>query len=56
MPLLAEFITPLLGATFGGFAAYVAIRSDLENLKARMLNVEQSTVRAHDRIDERIKA
>ena len=48
--------TPLLqaiiGAAIGGASAYVAIRTDLANLKARMENTEKSTDNAHERIDK----
>lgn len=50
-PSMQEFITPLLGAVGGAMAAYVAIRSDLASLKARVTNIESATSRAHERID-----
>lgn len=42
---------PLVSALIGGVAAYVAIRSDLAALKARMDNAEKSADQAHSRID-----
>lgn len=42
---------PLISALIGGVAAYVAIRSDLAALKARMDNAEKSADQAHSRID-----
>jgi len=48
--------TPLLqaiiGAAIGGISAYIAIRTDLANLKARMENTEKSADNAHERIDK----
>jgi predicted component of type VI protein secretion system len=48
--------TPLLqaiiGAAIGGISAYIAIRTDLANLKARMENTEKAADNAHDRIDK----
>jgi hypothetical protein len=49
---IAQLISPLISAAFGGIAAYVAIRSDLAALKARMDNAEKSTDQAHSRIDQ----
>lgn len=48
---LVEFVNPLLGALVGAVTAYIAIRSDLASLKARMDMAERSTIRAHERID-----
>jgi len=41
-----------LGALFGGLGAYVAVRSDLADLKARMVLVEKSADAAHGRVDQ----
>ncbi len=48
---LEQFIGPLASALVGGIAAYVAIRSDLADLKARMTLTEKSASEAHGRID-----
>jgi len=42
----------IVGALIGGVSAYVAIRSDLASLKARMNNAEKTADGAHDRIDK----
>ena len=42
----------VIGAAIGGASAYVAIRSDLADLKARMANTEKTADNAHDRIDK----
>jgi len=55
-PSFQEFITPLLGAIGGGFAAYAAIRADLAALKARVTIIEVQANKAHDRIDQSIQA
>ena len=44
-------IQALIGAAGGAAAAYVAIRSDLAALKARMEIHERGLERAHERID-----
>jgi hypothetical protein len=41
-----------LGALFGGVGAYVAVRADLADLKARMVLVEKSADAAHSRVDQ----
>jgi len=41
-----------LGCIFGGLGAYVAVRSDLADLKARMILVEKSADAAHGRVDQ----
>jgi hypothetical protein len=46
-----NFIQTVLGAGAGALAAYVAIRSDLADLKARMVFVEKDVSKSHDRID-----
>lgn len=48
---IAVLIPAVLGAGTGAMAAYVAIKSDLSELRARMVNVEHSANRAHERID-----
>lgn len=48
---LSQIFGPLVSALIGGIAAYVAIRSDLAALKARMDNAEKSADQAHTRID-----
>jgi hypothetical protein len=48
---LMEILTNLVGPLLGGIAAYVAIRSDLAALTARMSNVEKTADSAHERID-----
>ena len=49
---LTQMFNAVIGATIGGISAYIAIRTDLANLKARMENTEKSTENAHDRIDK----
>ena len=48
----AVILQAIIGAAIGGFSAYVAIRSDLADLKARMANTEKTADQAHDRIDK----
>lgn len=48
---MTPIIQSIIGAAFGAVGAYVAIRSDLAALKARMDNVERSSDQAHNRID-----
>ena len=48
---MVQFVGPLVSALIGGVAAYVAIRSDLAALKARMDHAEKSAYEAHGRID-----
>jgi hypothetical protein len=52
MPEMMQLLGTLIAAAAGGFAAYVAIKSDLADLKARMNGVEKSSDQAHDRIDK----
>ena len=40
------------GCILGGLGAYVAVRSDLADLKARMVLVEKSADAAHSRVDQ----
>lgn len=46
-----ELFKACAGALCGGFAAYLAIRTDLADLKARVKNVENASEKAHSRID-----
>ena len=46
-----EFLKAVAGALFGALGAYVAIRSDLADHKARIKNVEAASNEAHRRID-----
>lgn len=47
-----SMILQFLGTAFGGVAVYAAIRSDLADLKARMVLVEKSADAAHSRVDQ----
>ncbi len=49
---MSVVIQALIGAAAGAFGAYVAIRSDLAELKARVEVLHQSTDKAHTRIDQ----
>jgi len=49
---LTAIIQAIIGAAIGGGSAYVAIRSDLADLKARMTNTEKAADQAHERIDK----
>jgi len=49
---LTALLQAIIGAAFGAGSAYVAIRSDLADLKARMNSTEKSTENAHERIDK----
>ena len=49
---LTQLLASCIAAGIGAFGAYVAIRTDLADLKARMTNVESSTDKAHSRIDK----
>jgi hypothetical protein len=49
---LVQMFNAVVGAAIGGIRAYIAIRTDLANLKARMENTEKSTDNAHERIDK----
>ena len=48
---LLKFVSEGLSAAFGAIAAYAAIRSDLADHKARIKNLEESSNKAHERID-----
>lgn len=50
-----QYLGTVVSALVGGVAAYVAIRSDLAELKARMRNAEEANKRAHERIDDLFK-
>jgi len=49
---MSIILQSIIGALIGGGSAYVAIRSDLADLKARMNNAEKSADGAHERIDK----
>lgn len=49
---LEQIFGTIISAAFGALGAYIAIRTDLADLKARMTNVEQSTQTSHSRIDK----
>lgn len=49
---LTQLLASCIAAGIGAFTAYVAIRTDLADLKARMTIVEGSTDKAHSRIDK----
>ena len=49
---LSIIFQSIIGALIGGGSAYVAIRSDLADLKARMNKAEKTADGAHDRIDK----
>lgn len=49
---LNQLLGTIISAAAGALGAYIAIRTDLADLKARMTNVEQSTQTSHSRIDK----
>ena len=49
---LTQLLASCIAAGIGAFGAYVAIRTDLADLKARMTNVESAADKAHNRIDK----
>lgn len=51
-----QLLGTIFSALFGGVAAYVAIRSDLAELKARMQHAEDANKRAHERIDDLLRS
>jgi len=55
MTEFVQLIGTIVSALVGGVAAYVAIRSDLAALKARMDNAEHANKRAHERIDDLLR-
>lgn len=48
---LDQLLSTIIAAAAGAFGAYIAIRTDLADLKARMNLVEKSSDQAHNRID-----
>ena len=48
---MTALMQALIGAGMGALGAYVAIRSDLANLQARVKVIEERSDKAHDRID-----
>jgi len=55
MQILGVLITAAVGACGGALGAYVAIKSDLAAVKARLDNLEKAADKAHDRIDGLMK-
>jgi len=51
MQFLGVLVTAAIGAAGGAFGAYVAIKSDLAAVKARLDSLEKAADKAHDRID-----
>jgi len=49
---IGTIIQAIIGAAAGALGAYIAIRADLADLKARMTNVERATDSAQTRIDK----
>jgi len=49
---LSVVLQALIGAAAGAFGAYVAIRSDLAELKAKVEVLHTATDKAHSRIDQ----
>jgi hypothetical protein len=49
---MSVVIQALIGAAAGAFGAYVAIRSDLAALKAKIEHLHDATNKAHSRIDQ----
>jgi len=49
---MSVVIQALIGAAAGAFGAYVAIRSDLAEVKARVEVLHSATDKAHSRIDQ----
>lgn len=49
---LTQLLASCIAAGIGAFGAYVAIRTDLADLKARMSNVEDAAKVAQGRIDK----
>lgn len=46
-----QLLSAIMGPALGAVAAYVAIRSDLAAIKAKIENHGEAITRAHDRID-----
>jgi len=55
MQILGVLITAAIGACGGALGAYVAIKSDLAAVKARLDSLEKAADKAHDRIDGLMK-
>ena len=51
MTIDLSMLLQFAGCILGGVGAYVAVRSDLADLKARMVLVEKSADHAHQRVD-----
>ena len=49
---LVAIFAPILGPALGAIGAYVAIRTDLASIKARIEGHGDAITRAHSRIDE----
>jgi hypothetical protein len=49
---LIKIFSAMIGPALGAVAAYVAIRTDLASIKARIENHGEAITRAHDRIDD----
>jgi hypothetical protein len=49
---LSVVLQALIGAGAGALGAYIAIRSDLADLKARVEILHDATNKAHSRIDQ----
>ena len=49
---LSVVLQALIGSAVGALGAYVAIRSDLADLKARVEILHDATNKAHSRIDQ----
>ena len=49
---MSVVIQALIGAAAGAFGAYVAIRSDLAELKAKVEHLHMTADKAHTRIDQ----
>ena len=49
---LSVVLQALIGAGAGALGAYIAIRSDLADLKARVEILHDATSKAHSRIDQ----
>ena len=48
---LMQILASIMGPALGAVGAYVAIRSDLAAIKARIEGHNESFTRAHERID-----
>lgn len=52
MENIAQILSAIMGPALGAVAAYVAIRTDLASIKARIESHGEAITRAHDRIDD----